>query len=196
VRHVRTVRSKGVYGLPNVHAQPADGYGDRKRRLGRNCGAFSISRLAFDKRVADNTNNVDYHFAHCSETEDGEMRFVRTLSACVLVGIGLSILAGCVNAPPAPPPRPMTKEEIHAVMQDKIDNAVGLAALAGHDPGIVRMSLNYNWCLSDAQNLRDSAQRSAAFAQCRVDYPQPAVAPPPVRTSCYSSGGVTQCTSQ
>ena len=123
------------------------------------------------------------------------MRFARTLPASVIAGIGLSIVAGCVDTPPAPPQRPMTKEEIDQAWDRNIEQAVYSAALAGQDPGTVRVQLNYNRCLYEAQHLADSAQRPAALAQCRVNYPQPAIAPT-VRTTCYTSGGVTQCTSQ
>jgi hypothetical protein len=123
------------------------------------------------------------------------MRFARIVSASVIVGIGLSILAGCASAPPAPPPRPMTKEAIDRAWDQNIERAVYSAAIAGRDPATVRLQLYYNRCLYEAQHLADAAQRPAALTQCQVSYPQPAVAPT-VRSNCYTYGGVTQCASQ
>jgi hypothetical protein len=121
----------------------------------------------------------------------------RIASSLVCTGTLACFFAGCVASPPSPPPRPLTKDEAFEIREQNIQKAVSSAYLAGRDGLAVNMSLHLLWCQRDAQELTDAAQRSAALQQCRVDWPQPVQqAQQQVTTSCYSQGGVTQCTSQ
>jgi hypothetical protein len=123
-----------------------------------------------------------------------ELKSTRTLLA--LYSVVLSLVVGCAAAPPAPPPTLLTYEQRMALWDRNIDEAAELAAAQGRDPATVRNSLHYNKCIWLAEhNSAEYGQRSAALAQCRIDYPQPTVVSQPVTTQCYTSNGVTQCVS-
>jgi hypothetical protein len=146
--------------------------------------AYSITKLAFTPR-----------YAYIMQCGANAMKKTWQLKAVTAIGVICAVIAGCADTPPVAPPRPLTKEEADRLSDQRIETAIYYAALAGQDPSTVRIRLYFNRCLAEAQHLTDTAQRSAALAQCRIDYPQPAVAQS-VRTNCYSSSGVTHCTSQ
>jgi hypothetical protein len=109
----------------------------------------------------------------------------------LMIGIASLVLAACASAPP---PKPMTQEELYERREEMIWKAVRAATMAGEDGTAVYERLELQACYGDAMALPDVAQRSPAIQQCRITWPQPVQQT--VTTNCFSQGAVTTCTSQ
>jgi hypothetical protein len=102
------------------------------------------------------------------------------------------VVTACASNQPAPPAKTLTAEERDALWEQNIQKAIGSAYIAGKDGAAVGEDLHRNKCLYYANATIDVDKRSAAIAQCRIDWPARSV----VNTSCVNYGSEVRCSSQ